>query len=127
MSLDSELQQRLADALKRHRVPGASLAILAGETLREGAAGVVNVRTGVEATPDAVFDIGSITKVFTTTLVMQLVDAGLLDLDAPVRRYLPELVLADPEAAARVTVRHLLTHQSGIEGDFFQATGRGDD
>jgi CubicO group peptidase (beta-lactamase class C family) len=127
VSVDRELQQHLEDAVKRHRVPGASLAVFAGETLREAAAGVVNIRTGVETTPDAVFEIGSITKVFTTTLVLQLADAGALELDAPLRHYLPELVLADLDAAARVTVRHLLTHMSGIDGDFFQPAGRGDD
>src|SRR5262245_40443301 len=114
MGADAELSASLADALKRHRVPGAALAIFAGESLREAAAGVVNARTGVEATPDAVFEIGSITKVFTTTLALQLADEGRLELDAPLRRYLPELVLADPDAAAQVTIRHLLTHTSGI-------------
>lgn len=118
---------KLEDAIKRHHVPGAVLAVWDGESLQESAAGVVNVRTGVESTPDAVFQIGSVTKLFTATQVLQLVDAGLLDLDAPVRRYLPELVLDDREAAELVTVRQLLTHTSGIEGDFFVSTGRGDD
>jgi CubicO group peptidase (beta-lactamase class C family) len=117
----------LADAAKRHRVPGAALAIFDGANLHESAAGVVNQQTGVEATPDAVFAIGSITKLLTATLAMQLVDEGLLELDAPVRRYLPQLSLADEEAAARITVRQLLTHTSGIDGDFFVSTGRGDD
>lgn len=117
----------LAEAIKRHSVPGAVLAVLDGETLHESAAGVVNVRTGVEATPDAVFQIGSVTKLFTATLVMQLADQGELELDAPVRRHLPELALDDPEAAALVTVRQLLTHTSGIDGDFFVSTGSGED
>ena len=58
---------------------------------------------------------------------MQLVDEGKLDLDAPIVDVLPELKLADQEVAARLTMRHLLTHTSGIDGDVFTDTGRGDD
>src|SRR5262249_30632002 len=54
-------------------------------------------------------------------------DQGRLDLDAPVRRYLPELQLSDPDAAARVTLRHLLTHTSGLPANHFVALGGGDD
>ena len=56
---------------------------------------MLNVRTRVPATPDSVFQIGSISKIFTTTLIMQLVDEGQLDLDAPVREYLPGFTVAD--------------------------------
>lgn len=122
-----KVPELLEERARRYRVPGASLAVLAGGETFEAATGVVNLGTGVEATPDAVFQIGSITKVFTTTLVMQLVDEGRVELDAPVRQYLPELAFADAEATRSVTLRHLLTHTSGIDGDFFQDTGRGDD
>jgi CubicO group peptidase (beta-lactamase class C family) len=93
----------------------------------ELATGLLNKETGVEATPDSVFQIGSMTKVWTATVVMQLVDEGKLDLDAPIVDVLPELELADQDVAARVTMRHLLTHTSGIDGDVFTDTGRGDD
>ena len=73
------------------------------------------------------FQIGSMTKVWTATVVMQLVDEGKLDLDAPVVDVLPELQLADADVAETVTMRHLLTHTSGIDGDVFTDTGRGDD
>ena len=123
----TEVPGLLADAAKRCQVPGAALAVLHGDALFEAATGVVNIGTGVETTTDSVFEIGSITKVWTTTLVMQLVEEGRIELDAPVRRYLPELALADRAAADSITVRMLLTHTSGIDGDFFQSTGRGDD
>src|SRR6201986_1130833 len=58
---------------------------------------------------------------------MQLVDEGKLDLDAPVAEVLPELRLADAEVAKTFPMRHLLTHTSGIDGDVFTDTGRGDD
>jgi CubicO group peptidase (beta-lactamase class C family) len=89
--------------------------------------GVLNKDTGVEATPDSLFQIGSNTKVWTATLLMQLVDEGKVDLDAPVVDYLPDLRLSDPDLTKQVTVRHLLTHTSGIDGDVFTDTGRGDD
>ena len=73
------------------------------------------------------FQIGSITKIWTTTLVMQLVDDGLLDLDQPLLDHLPELVIGDMDAAKALTTRHLLTHTAGFEGDIFTDTGRGDD
>jgi dipeptidyl aminopeptidase/acylaminoacyl peptidase/CubicO group peptidase (beta-lactamase class C family) len=125
-------QRRLAALAKRHKVPGAALGILRlrpgqPDELAEAAYGLLNADAGIEATTDSVWQIGSISKVWTATLAMQLADEGLLDLDAPVRDYLPELQLADPEAAKSVTMRHLLTHTSGIDGDVFTDTGRGDD
>jgi CubicO group peptidase (beta-lactamase class C family) len=134
--LDREHWQRRLDVLAaRHKVPGASLGILRvdpngrpeRDELAEAAHGVLNKRTGAPVTTESVFQIGSMTKVWTTTVVMQLVDEGKLDLDAPVADVLPELSLADPEVAKRVTMRHLLTHTSGIDGDVFTDTGRGDD
>jgi CubicO group peptidase (beta-lactamase class C family) len=113
-------------------VPGAALGILRvrseeEDELVEAATGQLNLETGVEVTTDSVFQIGSITKVWTTTLVMQLVDEGLIDLDEPLIEVLPELRLADRTVARKVTMRHLLTHTSGIDGDLFTDTGRGDD
>ncbi|GAB2480548.1 serine hydrolase [Nocardiopsis aegyptia] len=120
-------QRRLADLAERHRVPGAVLGIARGAHSSVAAHGVLNKATGVTTTRDSLFQIGSITKVWTATLAMQLVDEGALDLDAPVADVLPELRLADPRVAQRVTMRHLLTHTSGIDGDVFTDTGRGDD
>jgi dipeptidyl aminopeptidase/acylaminoacyl peptidase len=125
-------QQRLDELSQRHRVPGAALGILRVRPGREDdrveiATGVLNKETGVEATADSVFQIGSMTKVWTATVVMQLVDEGKLDLDAPIVEVLPELRLADSDVAQKVTMRHLLSHTSGIDGDVFTDTGRGDD
>ena len=64
---------------------------------------------------------------WTATLAMQLVDEGHIELDAPVRRYLPSFRVADDRVSEAVTIRHLLTHTSGIDGDHFADTGRGDD
>ncbi|HEY3472893.1 MAG TPA: serine hydrolase domain-containing protein [Amycolatopsis sp.] len=125
--LDAWLASRLPALLAEHRVPGASVAVYAGGEVVDRAAGVLNKGTGVEADVDSLFQIGSITKVWTTTLAMQLVDEGVLHLDDPVREHLPEFKLADEDAAARITVRQLMCHTSGFEGDIFTDTGRGDD
>jgi len=120
-------QDRLTLLADKHAVPGATLAIGRGDEDVLAATGVLNVRTQQPATPDSVFQMGSITKTWTATLVMQLVDEGLLDLDAPVVTYLPGFRVADPEVTRTVTARHLLAHTSGIDGDLFLDTGRGDD
>ncbi|MFB9689220.1 serine hydrolase domain-containing protein [Amycolatopsis plumensis] len=125
--LSAWLQTRLPALLAEHHVPGAAVAVYAGGEIADHAAGVLNTGTGVEADADSLFQIGSITKVWTTTLAMQLVDDGVLDLDQPVRTYLPEFVLGDDDAAARITVRQLMCHTAGFEGDIFTDTGRGAD
>ena len=91
------------------------------------ATGVLHAGTGQVATPDSVFQIGSVSKVWTATVVMQLVDEGRFALDTPVVEILPELALRDTEVTKKVTVWNLLTHTSGIDGDVFTDTGRGDD
>lgn len=125
------LQARLDAACEKYGVPGASLGVLTTE--RSGprfdvvTSGTLNTITGAPVTPDALFQIGSITKVWTGVLIMQLVDEGLLTLETPVREVLPGFSVADAGVSARVTVRELMTHTSGIDGDVFRDTGRGDD
>jgi CubicO group peptidase (beta-lactamase class C family) len=114
-------------AIERHQVPGVAWAVLADGKVIDGAAGVLSKATLVDATADSVFQIGSITKLWTATLVMQLVDEGKVDLDVPIRTYLHEFRIADEDAAARITTRQLLSHTGGFEGDIFTDTGRGDD
>ncbi len=107
------LPERLAEAAAAHQVPGAVVAVSAGDERAEAAYGVLNRATGVEVTTDSLFQIGSITKLWTATLVMQLVDEGLLDLDTPVRRYLPGFRVADQGASARMTARRTRTRRPG--------------
>jgi CubicO group peptidase (beta-lactamase class C family) len=121
------LPGRLAEAARRHGVPGAAVAVGHGGDLVEAAYGVLDVRTGAAVTPDSLFHVGSVTKPWTATLVLQLVDEGRLDLDAPVVGYLPAFAVADPAATAAVTARQLLAHTGGFAGDLFLDTGDGDD
>src|SRR5579875_2289153 len=113
----AEWQNRFDELAREHQVPGAVLAVVDGEQVAEVATGVLNVETGVTVTTNSVFHIASLTKMYTATLVMQLVDEGLLDLDTPVRHYLPGLRLPDEEATETVTPRHLLSHTAGFDGD----------
>jgi len=117
----------LRELIAKHGVPGAQVAVLADGEIRDEAAGVLSLHTRVETTGDAVFKVGSITKIWTATLIQQLVQAGVLDLDTPVREYLPGFRLSDPAATAQLTARHLLTHTSGIDANHSLDPGRDDD
>jgi CubicO group peptidase (beta-lactamase class C family) len=116
--------ERLSELAVAADVPGAVLGVWAAGEQSIAAYGVLNRSAVVEATPDTVFQIGSVTKLWTAAMVMQLVDEGRLSLDDRVADLLPGAPLT---AARDITVRHLLTHTSGIDGDVFTDTGRGDD
>jgi CubicO group peptidase (beta-lactamase class C family) len=120
-------EERLPGLLAQYDVPGAAVAVDLGGEVVDCGAGVLSLTTRVDVDTDTLFQIGSITKLWTSTLVMQLVDEGLLELDAPVRRALPEFRIADEAAADLITVRQLLNHTAGFEGDIFTDTGTGDD
>jgi CubicO group peptidase (beta-lactamase class C family) len=107
--------------------PGAQVAVLAGGEIVDAAAGVLSRATNVDVTTDTVFRLGSVTKLCTATLVMQLVDEGKLDLDLPVRKWLPEFRVADAAASEVITARQLLCHTAGFDGELYADTGRGDD
>jgi CubicO group peptidase (beta-lactamase class C family) len=99
---------------RRLNVPGVSLAIVEGEKIVH-LRGFGRARPQGEAPmPQTPFFIGSLTKSFTALAVMQLVEAGKIELDAPVQRYLPWFRVADPKASAQMTVRHLLNQTSGL-------------
>ena len=95
------------------RIPGVALAIVRGNEIVH-ARGFGTDGSGRSITPQTPFIIGSMSKAFTAVALMQLVDAGRIDLDAPVQRYLPEFRVADSSASANITIRQLLYHTSGI-------------
>ncbi len=108
-AIETFIQEQMA----RHAVPGVAIAITQGEqVIYSGAFGIADSRRPL--TPDTPMYIGSTAKSFTALAIMQLVEAGKLDLAAPVQRYIPWFSLADPEAAAQITVQHLLGHSSGL-------------
>lgn len=120
-------QARLDELRAAHHVPGAVLAFLVDGEIHELASGVLHRGTGVETTTDSVFLLGSVAKVYTATMVMQLVEEGRLGLDTRIVDVLPEFATPDPEATGVITVRQLLSHTGGLTNDFTHDTGRGDD
>ena len=102
------------EQLRRLNIPGASLAIVEGEQIVH-LRGFGRARPGGESpSPQTPFFIGSLTKSITALAVMQLVECGKVELDAPVQRYLPWFRVADAQASACITVRHLLNQTSGL-------------
>jgi CubicO group peptidase (beta-lactamase class C family) len=118
---------RLHELATEASVPGAALGIWAGGQEILVAAGNLNSATRVPVTADSLFQVGSITKIWTATMIMQLADEGQLSLDTTVAEVLPGARLGAGDVGGQVTVRHLLTHTSGIDGDVFTDTGRGDE
>ncbi len=107
--LDAQLDRILRVAQKERRLPSVSAAVFTEEgVVWSSALGLADVETGEEATPKHVYRIGSITKTFTAVCVMQLRDAGQVDLDAQLRTYIPEV----PPGP---TVRQALAHLSGFQ------------
>src|SRR5438309_11992909 len=99
--------------MDRLHVPGVAVGIMVDGEEHIAAFGVTNVDYPSDVRTDTLFQIGSTTKTFTATTVMRLVEDGSIDLDAPVRGYLPDLRLADEAVAEPVTMGHLLTHTAG--------------
>jgi CubicO group peptidase (beta-lactamase class C family) len=119
------LDAQITRAMKEHRVPGVAVGVIHQGREYVRGYGITNVDYPVDVDGDTVFRIGSTTKTFTGTTVMRLVDQGKIDLDAPVRRYLPDFAVADRATAAKVTVRQLLNHSPGWLGDDIQGFGDG--
>ncbi|MGE5601699.1 MAG: serine hydrolase domain-containing protein [Nitrososphaerales archaeon] len=103
----------VAGQMAAQRVPGLALGIIEGDQVRY-LQGYGAAAAGQPVAPQTQFHIASLSKSFTAVAVMQLVEVGRVELDAPVRRYLPDFTLADPAAAKRITVRQLLNHTSGL-------------
>ena len=101
------------------RIPGLALGIVQGDRIVHVQGYGQTGRSGPDVTPQTPFLIGSVTKSFTALAIMQLSEAGRVDLDAPVQRYLPWWQVADPDASTKITVRHLLYQVSGLS----KATG----
>lgn len=118
----SGLDTGAIDAYMRERIEVDKYASLSvgivydQELVWANAYGMADAATDRAATPDTIYRIGSITKVFTATLLCVLRDKGVVRLDDPVRLYLPEdvRVPSDPRGAPAITLRHLATHSSGL-------------
>jgi CubicO group peptidase (beta-lactamase class C family) len=111
----------------RFGIPGVAVGVWVDGQEIYACHGVTSVDNPLPVDRDTLYTLGSISKTYTATALMRLVAEGRVDLDAPVRRYVTELVLADERAAAEITVLNLLNHTSGLGWDLLIDTGEGDD
>jgi CubicO group peptidase (beta-lactamase class C family) len=111
---------------KNFNIPGVAVGVWADGKEISACHGVTSVDNSLPVDQDTLFLLASVTKNFTATTLMRLVAEGKVELNAPVRRYIPELVLKDEQTADRVTVLNLLNHTSGLDWRV-TATDEGDD
>jgi CubicO group peptidase (beta-lactamase class C family) len=121
------LAERVEALMTKLVVPGVAIGVLEPAAQRAWGFGVTNVEHPLAVDADTVFEIASITKTMTATVAARLAAEGRLDLDAPVRRYLPDFRVADAAVSARVTVRDLFSHTAGWFGEYIEPTGYGED
>ena len=122
-----ELLGLIAELANEFGVPGVAAGVRHWGRTTYACHGVTSIENPLPIDVHTLFQAGSIGKTFTATALVLLEAEGRVELDAPVRRYVPELHLKDPTAAAQVTLLQLLNHTAGWEGDFFPDTGEGDD
>lgn len=127
--LAASLEQKVDEALLAAggEVPGLAVGVWAGGAEHVVVRGVTSVLAPVPVDETTLFQVGSTGKTVTALALLVLRERGLVDLDVPVREYVPELVMADEAAARAISLRHLLTHTGGHDGDLFEAFGGGDD
>jgi CubicO group peptidase (beta-lactamase class C family) len=107
----AEVDRTVREYMERTKAPGVSVALIRdGKTVLQKGYGLANLEADSPATAETVYRIGSLTKMFTAALVMRLVEEGKVGLDDPIVKHLPDL----PKGYEKVTVRHLLSHTSGI-------------
>jgi len=117
----------IREEMEKQQITGLSIALVDDQKVvwAEGF-GYADKARGVAATPATIYRAGSIAKLFTATAAMQLVDDGLLDIDQPLQRYLPEFAINSRFAeAAPITPRSLLTHHSGLPADLLKGMWSG--
>jgi CubicO group peptidase (beta-lactamase class C family) len=120
------IERFVEDEMAAQRIPGLALGIVRDDRIVYLRGFGEADESGRAVTPQTPFIIGSLSKSFTALAIMQLVEAGKIELDAPAQRYLPWFRVADETASAEITVRHLLNHTSGLStktGRSYQGNG----
>lgn len=116
--------KRRMDELK---VPGIGIGIIHDGKVEMTGLGITKVNDPQPVTENTEFYIGSTTKPFTATVALKMADRGELDLNAPVRKYLPDFQVDDIEASEKAKVIDLFQHRTGWRGDYFDDPGSGED
>lgn len=120
----SRLTELVEAAATEFEVPGAAVGVLLDGEENVASHGVTNVEHPLPVDERTLFHIASVTKTFTATAIMRLVAEGRVELDAPVRRYLPDLPLSDESVADRITVARVLNHTAGLDWNLPVPTGQ---
>lgn len=113
----------IRDACIEAGVPGAGVAVVQQGHREFYGFGQADLRSGRPVTAGTIFRLGSIVKSWTSVMVMELVEEGVLILDEPIRNILPAFHLSEEDASEAVTMRHLLTHRAGFLGDIYEDFG----
>src|SRR3954451_5058933 len=108
--MTQELQDKVRELAEEHNVVGVAVGILLDGDEQYAFHGVTSIENPLPVDEHTLFQFGSTGKTFTATAIMRLVDQGKIDLDAPVRTYLPDLRLQDESVARSVTILQLLNH-----------------
>ncbi|MGV9821880.1 serine hydrolase domain-containing protein [Nocardia xishanensis] len=124
---DVTLSEFVEATAKQFGIPGVAAGVLVDGRDVFACHGVTSLDNPQPVDSDTLFHLGSVTKTYTATALMRLVAEGRVELDAPVRTYLPQLTLADEDAAARITVANLLNHTAGLDWNLLVDTGDGED
>ncbi|GHK05080.1 penicillin-binding protein [Streptomyces sp. Y2F8-2] len=123
------LQEKLSEFVKAQAtelgIPGVAVGVLLDGQEICASHGVTSLSNPLPVDEKTLFPLASVSKTFTATALMRLVAEGKVDLDAPVRSYVPELKLADEQAAAQITVLNLLNHTAGLDWNLID-DGEGD-
>lgn len=125
--MTTDFENKVRELATEMEVTGVSAALLHDGEEEFAYHGVTSVENPLPVDEKTLFQFGSTGKTYTATAIMRLVEGGKVELEAPVKKYVPELALKDPEVAETVTVLNLLNHTAGWEGDMFDDTGWGDD
>ena len=123
------LTEKIEEIRCKNNIAGMSVAVtdLEGAIYKKGFGFENALRPEVPAYPDAMYKIASMTKTVTAAVILRLCQEGKLDLDTPIRQYLPWLKLSRPEAEETMNLRHLLTHTSGLFVDGYLPEGTRDE
>ncbi|MDA1367784.1 serine hydrolase domain-containing protein [Glycomyces algeriensis] len=126
----ADIEAIVTEAMDEHGIPGAMVAITSGGATDTYGFGLADIDAGTPVDPETTrFPIDSVSKTFTATAIMTLVDDGTLDLDTDVNEYLDNVEVEDTYPGQPITLRHLLTHTAGFEEaiiGLFAETGAGD-
>jgi len=124
---DKTLAAFVKAAAEKFAIPGVAVAVWADGTETYACHGVTSLEDPRPVDENTLYSLGSISKTYTATAMMRLVAQKKVDLGAPVRRYVPELVLGNEQWASEMTVLNLLNHTAGLDWRLIVDTGDGDD